>query len=518
MKLMSRIHFLLAAGWFCAATAQADPIITSWFTVNSGKYARIYTNAANRTAGISHTTWGSVNSGQYPNPTYAGVHEIDYSTNWAYIRSSGLSSFIMGPWNNPNLPKNQGTSTNVYRFPRGNAGTTNSPNSKTLTGMNSIGFLVDGVAIYNTSDGYSYSVGNSKDATPNGSIGQGDGIWNRDAWPNEMGSFDYALNHPQPSGQYHAHANPIGVRYLLGDNVNYDPVTKIYSENTNLVLLKHSPIIGWLNDGLPLYGPYGYSNATNAGSGVRRMISGFVLRDGSYGTTNLGITSRTTLPAWAALAQGKSITLTSGQFGPATNDTSGSGPATLTYTLGHYAEDYDYLGDLGFTQGSTNTVGSYTAFFDLNKYNARYCVTPDYPNGTWAYFVTLKADGTPTYPYNVGRWYAGSPTGGSSTTTVMNSDTPLTLYFKGATNLPSLLNAPSLNAGNVTLTWNAVEGGSYQVNVSGTLNTWTTNTALNLTATNNTATATETNAANANSQRFYRVVRTGVASFDSNGY
>ena len=206
-------------------------MITSWFTANSGKYARVYTNAANRTAGIAQTTWGSISSGQYPNPTYAGVHEIDYSTNWVYIRNSGLSSFIMGPWNNPNLPKNQGASTSVYRFPRGNAGATNSPNNKTLTGMNSIGFLVDGVAIYNTSDGYSYSVGNSKDATPNGNIGQGDGIWNRDAWPNEMGSFDYPLNHPQPSGQYHAHANPIGARYLLGDNVNYDPVTKIYSEN-----------------------------------------------------------------------------------------------------------------------------------------------------------------------------------------------------------------------------------------------------------------------------------------------
>ena len=71
---MIRIHFLLAAGWLCAATAQADPMITSWFTANSGKYARVYTNAANRTAGIAQTTWGSISSGQYPNPTYAGVH------------------------------------------------------------------------------------------------------------------------------------------------------------------------------------------------------------------------------------------------------------------------------------------------------------------------------------------------------------------------------------------------------------------------------------------------------------
>jgi hypothetical protein len=32
------------------------------------------------------------------------------------------------------------------------------------------------------------------------------------------------------------------------------------------------------------------------------MISGYVKRDGSYGTTNLNTTGRQSLPAWAALA------------------------------------------------------------------------------------------------------------------------------------------------------------------------------------------------------------------------
>ena len=199
-----------------ATAAHADPMLTSWFTANSGKYARIYTTTANRASGISATTWGSSSSGQYPYPTYAGVHEIDYSANWVYIKNTGLSSFIMGPWNNPNLPKNQGTSTSVYRFPRGNAGVSTTPATKTLTGMGAIGFLVDGVAIYNTSDGFSYSNAHAQDADPIAGIGNGDGIWNRDAWVNEYGSFDYAYNHPQPSGQYHSHANPIATRYLLG--------------------------------------------------------------------------------------------------------------------------------------------------------------------------------------------------------------------------------------------------------------------------------------------------------------
>ena len=492
-------------------SVHADPLLNSWFTANTGLYARVYTSAANRTAGIASTTW----SGQTL-PTYAGVHEIDDSPKWVYIRNTGLSSFVMGPWNNPNWPKNQGTSTTVYRFPRGAAGVTNFSASKTLTGLGAIGFLVDGVAIYNTSDGFSYSASHAQDASPIAGIGNGDGIWNRDAWVNEYVSFDYALNHPQQAGQYHSHADPIATRYLVGDNVNYNSTAKTYSENTNTTVFQHSPIIGWLNDGLPLYGPYGYSNPTNPASGVRRMISGYVLRNGNCGTSNLNVSGRTTLPAWAALAQNRSATLTSGQYGPATTYTTGTGPGTTTYTLGHYAEDYDYLGDHGYMQGMTNSDGT---FYDLNQYNVRWCVTPEYPEGTWAYFVAIQSNGAPCYPYNVGRWYFDSPTGGSTSVAVRNADTPLEQYFKGATNLQEVLGTPALDPGNgnVALVWSAVEGGTYEVTTSTNLSNWTTLPAT-ITATNNAATAVEPGDASANAQRFYRTVRTGVAAFDANGY
>src|ERR1051325_4775065 len=394
LNIKSALALALAGNF----VAHADSLITSWFTANSGKYARVYTSAANRSSGISSTIW----SGQTL-PTYAGVHEIDYSSNWVYIRNTGLASYVMGPWNNPNWPKNQGTSTSVYRFPRGNAGVTNTSASKTLTGLGAIGRLVDGVAIYNTSDGFSYSYSHSQDASPMAGIGNGDGIWNRDALPNEGNSFDCALNHPQQAGEYHSHANPIAVRYLLGDNVNYDSVSKNYYENTNTTVFKHSPLIGWMNDGIALYGPYGYSDPTNATGPVRRMISGYVLRNGQCGTTNLGLTGRTTLPAWAALAQGRSAILSPTQYGPNTNS---------TYPLGHYAEDYDYLGDHGYIQSVTNADGT---FFDLNQYNARWCVTPEFPNGTWAYFESFQSNGTSWYPYHTGRWYLDAPTGGTTT-------------------------------------------------------------------------------------------------------
>lgn len=80
-----------------SGSVHADPLLTSWFTANTGLSARVYTSAANRAAGIASTTW----SGQTL-PTYAGVDEIDDSPNWVYIRNTGLSSFVMGPWNHPN--------------------------------------------------------------------------------------------------------------------------------------------------------------------------------------------------------------------------------------------------------------------------------------------------------------------------------------------------------------------------------------------------------------------------------
>src|SRR5262249_8044274 len=154
-----------------------------------------------------------------------------------------------------------------------------------------------------------------------------------------------------------------------------------YSENKSPTALKHSPILGWVRDGYPIYGPYGYSNPTNPASGIRRMTTGFVLRDGHNGADNLAATGRTTIPAWAVRVYHTAAP----QSGPAVSP---------RYPLGRYMEDHAYLGDLGKKQGVD---------FDLDECNGRFCVTPEFPNGTYAYFVCVEADGTPVFPYNIGR-------------------------------------------------------------------------------------------------------------------
>ena len=68
------------------------------------------------------------------------------------------------------------------------------------------------------------------------------------------------------------------------------------------------------------------------------------------------------------------------------------GPDVSTqFPIGHYIEDYEYLGDIGLTLGSD---------FDLDEHNGRFCITPEFTSGTYAYFTTIDQDGIPVYPYN----------------------------------------------------------------------------------------------------------------------
>lgn len=479
---------------------KADPQLTSWFTANSGKYARIYQSTANETTGItaSSTTW-SRGSGTQTNPVYADVNEINYSASWVYIRTSGLASHIMGPWyldaakttNFPNFPSSTAT---IYRIPR----TPVIPASKTLTGLGATGRMVNGVSMFDSRDAFSYVNASATDATPVNGL-TGDGIWNRDGYHNEGVTFDPGLAH-QAGNNYHYHAHPIALRYQLGDHVDYNATTNRYTESASAPTA-HSPIVAWAADGLPVYGPYGYSDPTNAASGVRRMISGFTKRDGTNGTTN--ITVRQVLPLWAQRIQNRA-TLAANQYGPAVN---------ATYALGHYIEDFDYRGDLGQAQ----TTGATVLDFDLNEQNVRFCVTPEFPAGTWAYFTPINSDGTPQFPYTTGRAYYGSPTGGASSAAVMNADTPLTQQFIGGANKPLAIGTPGVSGTTVTLTWSAVEGGTYSVDASVVSNFSSfTNMATGLVSTGISKNTSYT-ALGTSGTEYGRVNRTALATYDATG-
>ena len=75
--------------------------------------------------------------------------------------------------------------------------------------------------------------------------------------------------------------------------------------------------------------------------------------------------------------------------------TAGHGIRTVQegYVLGDLVEDYIY----------DSSVGT------LDEFNGKFAVTPEYPNGTYAYFMTEDSSGNPVYPYAVGPKFYGTP-------------------------------------------------------------------------------------------------------------
>ena len=63
------------------------------------------------------------------------------------------------------------------------------------------------------------------------------------------------------------------------------------------------------------------------------------------------------------------------------------------YVLGDFTQDYIYDDAVGI----------------LDEYNGIFTSTPEYPNGTYAYFMTEDVDGDPVYPYAIGPKYYGVP-------------------------------------------------------------------------------------------------------------
>jgi hypothetical protein len=119
--------------------------------------------------------------------------------------------------------------------------------------------------------------------------------------------------------------------------------------------LYHSPIIGWAYDGNPIYGPYGYSSPSGV-SGVKMLQSGYIQRED--------------------------------------NDLINEGrpPFSESYPSGFFIEDYIF-----------NSNG------DLDDNNGRFCVTPEFPNGIYAYFCTLDESKNPIFPYIIGNTYKSLP-------------------------------------------------------------------------------------------------------------
>jgi YHYH protein/Secretion system C-terminal sorting domain len=188
------------------------------------------------------------------------------------------------------------------------------------------------------------------------------GVWHQLAYQFEYGDMDSYNGHSNPSGVYHYHANPSSLFS--------------YAASTT-----HSPIIGFAFDGYPIYGPYGYTTAMSSSSAITRMKTSWV---------------KSTYSDRSTMADGTTPSQT--------------GPTYASQALGKYWEDYKYTSGYG----------------DLDRYNGRTCVTPEYPSGTYAYFLTFDASGNPEFPYIIGDYLYGQPIMTNNGAFMVNSSTRVT--------------------------------------------------------------------------------------------
>ena len=129
----------------------------------------------------------------------------------------------------------------------------------------------------------------------------------------------------------------------------------------------HSPIIGFAYDGNPIYGAFGYENPLDSTSSIIRMTSSYSI-----------------------------------------NGNRSEGPSLTTYPIGTFVNDYTY----------THKSGT------LDNNNGRFCITPEFPKGTYAYFITIDSNQTPQYPYILGENFYSLPVDSNYNSNISQDDIP----------------------------------------------------------------------------------------------
>ena len=102
-------------------------------------------------------------------------------------------------------------------------------------------------------------------------------------------------------------------------------------DNQEIDNTDHSSIIGWSYDGYPIYGPYAYERST--GGDITQMKSGYIV-----------------------------------ELQP-------NRPPVSVFPSEFFIEDFKWV------DSTDESV--------LDRNNGRFCVTPDFPNGTYAYFYNF---------------------------------------------------------------------------------------------------------------------------------
>ena len=224
--------------------------------------------------------------------------KVDVSTrgDYRYITANGIPNHSHGQFPNRGNPNTIRAQQYTFRVPHN----PQFGNEITKLGMNLFGVALNGVP---------FDPGAAE--WWNNDPGSG---WQYEALSGKINlGMDQNNAHVQPNGAYHYHGLPLGLIEKLGDG-------------------KRMVLIGYAADGFPIYEQYGYTDANNASTAIKRVRSSYQIRKGTRPN-----------------GPGKSFD-------------------------GTFVEDYEYVSGAG----------------DLDQCNGRIGVTPEYPKGIYHYFITAE--------------------------------------------------------------------------------------------------------------------------------
>jgi hypothetical protein len=133
----------------------------------------------------------------------------------------------------------------------------------------------------------------------------------------------------------------------------------------------HSPILGFAYDGNPIYGPFGFENPLDSTSTIGRIRSAYRIK-----ATRI------------------------------------DGPSVDEFPIGTFIQDYEWV--------ASTSIGK----TELDENNGRFCVTPEYPTGTYAYFISVDSDDNPTFPYILGNNFYSLPVDSNYNADLTQDDLP----------------------------------------------------------------------------------------------
>ena len=245
---------------------------------------------------------------------------VQFTTDHRYITSYNMPTYSRRLIDQTLSVPEQGIFKSTYRIPNninyntlglGNEATTNNTLERYASAV-----LVGGLPLYSPISNSAY------------------GDWNYNlAYQNRLSRSNGFISNTDTNGQVYSAT-------ITSEMSN----SSVWGDSTT-----HSGIVGWAFDGLPIYGPYGYTDESNTSSSITNIKSSFQLKSG----------------------------------------TRSSGPGGAH--TGEFVQDYEYSPTLYAQPGTAD------------RFNSRYGYTPESPSTKIRYYVvTIDDDGSDMFPYAVG--------------------------------------------------------------------------------------------------------------------